>query len=190
MKNEKKVIFPSDKIGIEEEFRLGDGTYLDKDHNIRSALFGEKFIDKKNYRAKVFGKVKRPLIPQLDDKVIGVVNRVSKYSMLIQIHYINGKHVHPAYSAVMHITNLSNDYVEDIDDAYAVGDIIRANVIDAHTIPIQLETKDREEGVIFAWCGECGEASKKIGKNLLQCTSCGKEEKRKTSLDYGKSLFE
>jgi exosome complex component CSL4 len=185
-----KVVFPSDYLGVEEEFLQGDGTFLDKDHNIKASIFGEKYIDKLNYRIKVFGKVKPPLTPKFGDSVIGTVTRVSKYSLLIQVHYINGKNVYPEYSAVMHITDISNDYVEVIDEMYVVGDVVRAKIVDAHTLPVQLSTKDREYGVVFSWCSICGEESKKKGKDKIECKTCGNIEPRKTSIDYGKSMIE
>ncbi len=183
---DKQIVFPSDFIAVEEELLQGEGTYVDEEHNIRASNIGEVFTDRQKYRAKVFIKTKRVNIPKVGNYVIGTVERVQKYNLLIKVFYINGREVHPPYSAIMHITKASNEYVESYDEAYAAGDIIKAKVIDAHSIPIQLETKDRELGVVFSWCSRCGEPAQKSGKNRLQCPECGLKMSRKTSITYGK----
>ena len=183
---DKHIVFPSDYLAVEEEFLSGEGTFIDKDHNIRASNIGEVFTDKQKYRTKVFIKTNRMNVPKYGNTIIGSVERVQKYNVLVKVFYVNGKEVHPPYSAIMHITKASTEYLESFDDAYAVGDIIKGKVIDAHTIPIQLETRDRELGVVHAWCVRCGALAQKSGKNKLQCPECGLDMNKKTSITYGK----
>ena len=89
----------------------------------------------------------------------------------------------------MHISDASSDYIDDLDDYYAAGDIIRAKVIDAKTYPIQLEAKSNDHGVIATTCKICGESVTKLKKNLIKCNECGFEQTRATSIDFGSSNF-
>lgn len=184
MSNEKKEVFPAAKLGAEEEFLARDGTYAENGE-VRSSVFGKIYIDKERYRASVIPFQKRKLKVRKYDKVIGEIIKVSKSSSRLNVLYINQKPIEPALSAIMHISDTSRDYVESLDDLYATGDIIRATVIDAKTIPIQLETKANDGGVIFTLCEKCGENVKKLKRDLLECEICGHIQKRKTAIDYG-----
>ncbi|MHA2172676.1 MAG: exosome complex RNA-binding protein Csl4 [Candidatus Kariarchaeaceae archaeon] len=184
LKDEKKIVFPSNKLGVEEEFLASVGAYIEN-HEVRSAVFGEQFIDKKNYRARVFSLPKGSIPPRRYDTVIAEVIRVLRSSVRLKVGFLNGKPLHPAYSAIMHISDASRDYIKDIDDFYTAGDIIRATIIDAKSIPLQLECKKGDSGVIHTTCVKCGESVKKVKRDLLVCNECGWKQTRKTSIDYG-----
>jgi exosome complex component CSL4 len=185
----KKLIFPSAKIGVEEEFLPSTGTYLDKDsHEVRAAVFGEKYIDKKYYRAKVYSIPSGSKVPRRYDTVVGVVVKAGKNVARFDVIFVNGKRVEPAYSAIMHISDASRDYVRSFDSFYGNGDLVRATVIDAKSIPIQLEAKKNDTGVIYSLCEKCGEETTKIKRNSLKCTSCGWKQTRNTAIDYGRSF--
>ena len=184
-KSEKEIIFPSHKLGIEEEFLPGTGTF-NEDHEIRSAVFGEAEVDRSSYRAKVYSFAKGGVHPKRHDTVIGLVENVTHPSVRIKVAYINYKPAQPSYSAVMHISDASRDFIKNIDDFYSAGDVIRATVIDAKSIPIQLECKKSNNGVIVTNCVRCGEYAEKIKRDSLQCVSCGWKQSRSTAIDYGK----
>lgn len=181
---EKKIVFPSTKLGNEEQFLPSMGTYLEN-HEIRSAIFGEQFIDTKNYRAKVFSLPKGGSQAEKYDTVIATVLKVSRSSIKLIVNYLNGKPIVPSHSAIMHISDASSDYINEIDDYYKGGDIIRATVIDAKSFPLQLECKKNDTGVIYTTCAKCGEIVKKIKRNLLICLECGWKQSRNTAINYG-----
>ena len=104
----------------------------------------------------------------------------------MNIRYINNRVIEPAYSAIMHISDASRDFIKDIDSSFSAGDIVRASIIDAKTIPLQVSSKQNEEGVIFTTCDVCGENVTKIKRDLLQCSNCEHTQTRKTAIDFGK----
>lgn len=186
--NNKNIVFPGDKLAEEEELLLGNGTYLDSNHSIRSAIFGEKYVDKMKYKLNMFYKSKKPVTPKNGDFVLGEIGRVSKFSILLKIYYINDTAIFPPYSAIMHVSSASEIFTENATELYAASDIIRAKIIDSHTLPLQLETKDRDTGVIYSFCEICGGRTGKTKKNTLVCEECGHSQTRKTSIEYGKYL--
>jgi len=184
-----RIVFPSEKIGVEEQFLPATGGSYLENHEIRAAVPGKVFIDTKHYRAKVFAFNKGSVYPSRHDTVIAHVIRVTRSTVRLSIGYVNKKSMNPTVSAIMHISDASTDYIEDLDDYYAAGDVIRAKVIDAKTYPIQLEAKSNNHGVIATTCKFCGEKVEKIRKNQLKCLECGREQSRATSIDFGSTNF-
>lgn len=180
----KKIIFPAAKLGVEEQYLPSMGTYSEN-HEIRSAVVGEEFIDTKNYRAKVFSLPKKSVVPRRYDTVIASVVRVNRSSLRLNVNYLNDKMIVPPYSAIMHISDASRDYINVIDDFFTAGDIIRATVIDAKSYPLQLQCKKNDTGVIFTTCVKCGEKVEKIKRGLLKCIECDWKQSRNTAIDYG-----
>ena len=184
-----EILFPSDVIGVEEEFLPAKNSTFVEDHKIKAAIPGKLFIDTKYYRAKVFPLNKASSVPTRYDIVIGQVIKVSKSSLRISIGYLNNKPVNPTRSAIMHISDAASEYINDLDDSYKAGDIIRAKIIDAKTVPLQLACKDSNTGVIYANCDKCGSELTKLKRNLLECSACGKKQSRITAIDYGSFTF-
>jgi len=184
---EKTFVFPSAKIGVEEEFLPSIGTHVEG-HEVRSSVFGEKYIDRKNYRAKVYSLPKGSKVPRRYDTVIAVVIKAGRSVARFDVIFVNGKKVEPAYSAIMHISDASRDYVRSFDNFYASGDLVRATIIDAKSIPIQLECKKNDSGVVYTLCEKCGESAEKIKRNSLKCVSCDWKQTRNTAIDYGRDF--
>lgn len=182
--NEDKIVFPSEKIAVEEEYLPSGGSYAE-DGEVKGSVFGKVYINKERYRANVIPFQSRKLIASRFDTVIGTIIRVSKSSVRLEINYLNKKPTIPAMSAIMHISDASREYVSSLDDLFASGDVIRANVIDAKTIPLQLECKKNDTGVIYSLCDICGDEVKKVKRDLLKCESCDRVQRRKTAFDYG-----
>lgn len=185
---EKKLVFPSAKIGIEEEFLPSFGTHIDN-HEVKASVFGEVYIDKQSYRAKVYALPKGSRVPRRYDTVIGVVIKAGRSVARFDVIFINGEKVEPAYSAIMHISDASRDYTRSFDNFYASGDLVRATIIDAKSIPMQLECKKNDSGVVYTLCEKCGEPAEKIKRNTLQCVSCEWKQTRNTAIDYGRNFI-
>ncbi len=183
-----KFVFPADKLGVEEEYLPAEGTYLEN-HEIKAAIFGEAFLDREHYKATVFSKGGKAKIPHVGEIVVGVVQQVRKVSLAMEVHFLGEEEVFPPYSGVLHISNASRDFTSSMDELYASGDIVRAKVVDAKTVPIQLETKGINLGVIYSLCQKCGSITEKISKDKLQCTNCNLVQLRKTAIDYGKGIL-
>lgn len=182
--NDDKIVFPSEKIAVEEEYLPSGGSYAENGE-IKGSVFGKVYINKERYRANVIPFQSRKLKAGRFDTVIGTIIRVSKSSVRLEINYLNKKPTIPSMSAIMHISDASREYVTSLDDLFASGDVIRANVIDAKTIPLQLECKKNNTGVIHSLCEICGDEVKKIKRDLLKCESCDRVQRRKTAFDYG-----
>ncbi|MCY3411302.1 MAG: exosome complex RNA-binding protein Csl4 [Candidatus Heimdallarchaeota archaeon] len=184
MKDKRKSVFPSEKLGNEEEFLASDGAYTEE-HEVRSSVFGKIFINKERYRASVIPYQTRKLSAKRYDVVIGEIINVGKNSLRVNISYLNDKPVIPSLSAIMHISDSSKDFVNSLDDLYCSGDYIRATIIDAKTIPLQLETKASNSGVIYTLCEKCGGEVKKLKRDHLECVDCEHVQQRKTAIDFG-----
>lgn len=183
-KNEKKIVFPSDELAVEEELKASSGTHVEN-HKVAASVFGESFLDRERYQARVIPFPKSRAVHKRYDTVVGLVFRVGRSSMGINIAYVNNNPINPTFGAIMHISDASRDYIDNIDDAYASGDVIRAKIIDAKSFPVQLEAKGREFGVVHCLCDKCGAEVEKERKNLLKCKECGHEQKRNTAYNFG-----
>ncbi|MFX0028962.1 MAG: exosome complex RNA-binding protein Csl4, partial [Candidatus Hermodarchaeota archaeon] len=75
-------------------------------------------------------------------------------------------------------------YIEKIQDAFQITDIIRARVISQNYNEYNLSTSGKHLGVLYADCVVCGTPLDKIGYNKLRCERCGNTETRKLAEDY------
>ena len=105
----------------------------------------------------------------------------------MSVKYINGQSVTPSYSSIMHISHATRSYLDSMFDALKEGDIIRGQIMDAHTLPIQFTTTYNELGVIYALCSKCGERLRYLRRGTLKCDNCDNVEPRKVAEDYGRA---
>ncbi|MFW9973453.1 MAG: exosome complex RNA-binding protein Csl4, partial [Candidatus Odinarchaeota archaeon] len=125
-------------------------------------------------------------VVKIGDIVIGTILFLRQYSVGINFYAINNKmHFNSSYFGNIHVSQISDRYVEKISDAFQITDIIRARVIEKEYNEYNLSTTGKNLGVIYADCVICGDPLKKIGVNKLKCDRCGNVETRKLSNDYG-----
>lgn len=123
---------------------------------------------------------------KLGDIVIGSILFIRKYSVGFSFYTINNKiHFNSYFFGNVHVSQISNKYVEYITEAFQVTDIIRAKVVEEKENEYDLSTTGKDFGVIHADCTVCGTNLEKIGFNKLRCSMCGNIEKRKLANDYG-----
>lgn len=77
------------------------------------------------------------MVLKIGDIIEGKVNGVSKFGCFVDLE---GEE-----SGLVHISELSNDYVQDINDFVKVGDIVKAKVISLEKGKIALSMKALEE---------------------------------------------
>lgn len=183
-KDSEKLVLPGARLAVTEEFIGGSGTYSEGNY-VYSAVTGKVVLDIEKHEISVLSKPKPANIPKDGDIVLGTVVNVSRQMITISVSYINNKEVYPSYTMVIHVSQLSKEYLETADDAVCLADIVRAKVIDAKTIPLQGTLIGSQLGVIVASCSSCGSRLEKIGRNKLKCSECSYIEKRKTTIDYG-----
>lgn len=181
--NNDKIVFPGDEVSTSEELLSGEGTY-EEDGIIRSAVIGKYFVDPKKREARVKPLASTPVLIKKGDIVIAEVNSIRSSMIIADVIHVLGKKraISGDTNGTLHVSEISNGYVEDPSSEFALGDIIRAKVTQA-TPSIQLATKDKDLGVIRAYCTTCRNPLVKK-ENMLECENCGRKEKRKTTFDY------
>lgn len=188
--NDKEIVFPGQYLGVIEEFlpdkNCQNCTYTKKGE-LYAAKLGFTFIDnrKREISIKTHQEKDRKVV-KINDIVIGTVLFLRKYSIGVNFYTINGKiHFNSSYFGNIHVSQISNVYVEKIKDAFQITDIVRAKVVDFNQNEYNLNCVGKNLGVIRADCVICGTMLNKIGFNKLKCSLCGNIETRKMANDYG-----
>jgi len=179
-----QFVVPGDRLGVIEEFVPGHGTYVELG-NIYSKITGHALLDTLSKRVSVRSAVHMVLVPRVESIVGGQVSETQSKTALIRIFKIANKPLSGFFTGILHISDASPRYVETMFDACKLGDIVRAKVISEKNGIHHLSMRDENLGVLYAFCSECGYMLK-LRKQLLICPRCGKREKRKNALDYGK----
>ena len=188
-KDSQELVYPGTRLAVTEEFLGGSGTYS-TDKFIFAAVTGNVTIDVEKHEISVVPTVKSTVVPKVGDIFLGSVVNVSRQMVTVGVHVIRNIEIYPTYTLVIHVSQVSKEYLETVDDGLCLGDIIRGKIIDAKTIPLQGSLIGSQLGVVFSTCSECGGKLEKIGRNKLKCTECKHIGKRKTTIDYGSSHLE
>jgi exosome complex component CSL4 len=180
-----KFVFPGDKIGYAEEFVGGDGVY-EEDGELYAAVAGKLKIKD---RVLSIESVKK--IPKINkgDVVLGRVVDVRNSLALVELSRKSGfdRDLRHTGIAALHISNVQNEYLKDLDSAVRYMDIIKARVIDPELL--KLSTKGKDMGVVKALCTNC-KTELVVEGDKLKCPKCGNVESRKISSDYGKGRWD
>ncbi len=186
-KKEKKEVFPGEKLGVIEEFIEGKGVYK-KDGIVRSEELGVTDYNVLEHVVEVEKITPKLIIPNEGDEVIAEVGSVARRDARVDISMVNGKEVFPSYSGVIHISDISKNYVKNIDSAMRSGDIIKAKVVNIKNRLNQLSMEGEAYGVIYAYCSRCGTLLEK-NRNRLACPKCNRTESRQTAKNYGEEVL-
>ena len=184
--NDKEMVMTGQYLGVVEEFLPDKHSTFVKDGEIFSTKIGITNIDKnkREIEVKPLQEDKRKVVKN-GDLVIGTILFLRQYSIGISFYTINNKlHFNSAYMGNVHVSEISNKYVEKIQDVYKITDIIRAKVIGQESNEYKLSTSGKNLGVIHAECIICGTVLDKDGFNKLECPRCGNIEYRKLADDY------
>lgn len=182
--NEEKLVFPGDEVGMAEEWLSGEGTYEDEG-KIYASYLGIIKYDEKELEARV--EAVNPVV-EVDegDIVYGVVEARKNQMVVLSIDMVEGssRGVKEDVEASIHISKVSDDYTEELEEEYLVGDIVRAKVVQAEPT-IRLSTIGKGYGIVKGYCSQCRKDMEyKNGK--LYCPRCDIYENRKISEAYGK----
>lgn len=175
-----RIVLPGEALGVEEEALPIQGVYIDKYGYLRALIIGTVFMDKLKKTILVRPINKRELGLKPGMMVEAMVNSLSEDIAVLSIYNANGVPVD--FSGILHITQVSSEYVRSMWDVLRPGDIIKAKVINSN-IPYQVTIKDPGLGVIVARCSICGETLYKAGERL-KCPSCGNSESRRIGVGY------
>ena len=182
--SKKQLVFPGEQVSTSEELLPGEGTF-EEDGVILASRLGYYEIDEKHRKAKVKPITSIPIELKRGDIVLGLVNSVRSNMVIVDVFHVNGKKrsISGDTNGTLRVSEISNSYTKDPSDEFSTGDIIRAKVTQVKP-SIQLETKDRDLGVIKAMCAKCRHSLNRKG-NVVECQNCKNIEKRKLASDFG-----
>ena len=183
-KIEDRQVFPGDKLAVIEEYNDGEGTYQ-QDGDIRSAEIGVPRRDAARRALVVDKKTPKIVVPMEGMVAIAEVGSVARRDARVDIFMLNRTHIHPTFSGVVHISDISRDYIKNIDMAVRSGDTIKGRIVNVRNRLNQMSLAGPEFGVIYAYCSRCGGVLAREGGRLT-CPDCGRSERRKTANSYGK----
>ena len=158
------------------------GTYVEEG-TIFSAKAGIAVMDVMEKTVSVKSEENKPNIPRVGSIVIGEVTTIQERSLSIKIFKLEGKPVSSAFTGLLHISNVSKNYVKDMFEAFNYGDVIRAQVISTTNARFHLSTEGSDLGVIYSFCTVCGKPMV-VRRGSLHCQHCKFNENRKLASDY------
>lgn len=182
-----RFVLPGEPLGVIEEFIPDSGAYT-KDGIIYSKIIGCALIDFKNKRVSVFPIGHVAKVPKVGSIIIGQVSAVQPQMATVRIFKIGKKALSGFFSGLLHVSDAQSRFVESMFNICKPSDIIRAEIISEKNRIYHLSTKGKNLGVVYAFCSNCGYLLEQRYRDL-QCPRCGKIEKRKIAIDYGKGMI-
>jgi exosome complex component CSL4 len=178
------LVVPGERLGVIEEFIPDSGTYV-KDGVIYSKIVGRALLDLLNKRVSVYPLTNGELVPKASSTVVGQIGNAQSDNVLVRIFMLENKKMSGEFSGILHISDVSDRYVDSMNDVCKPGDIVRAKVISGKNRIFHLSTNDKNLGILYAFCSRCGTLLEPH-RYELRCPKCGNIENRKMAPDYGK----
>jgi exosome complex component CSL4 len=179
---------PGDRLGVIEEFNPDSGTYV-RDGVIHSKVIGRVVIDLERRSLSVRQFVGPSRVPSVGSTVLAQVSNAQSDTAGARIFEIGGEEINGVFTGVLHVSDVTLRYVDSMYDVCKAGDIIRAKVVSEKNRTYHLSTKDKNLGVVYAFCSACGTLLEPR-RTGMHCPRCGRIERRKTASDYGKGLIQ
>ena len=182
-------ILPGEQVASIEEFEGGKNTYVNNGL-VRSSAVGTKVYDFKRRIVKINQK-NSPMLPKIGDIIVGYIEMLFGSMFSVRILYVNDKKSEAGFSAIAS-TRLGGSGRDRGDrrarTIFRVGDIIRGRVISLLNSTIHLTIDEKEFGVLYALCFNCGGDTVRLN-STVKCIECSIFEERKLSNDYGKETI-
>ncbi|WP_297469181.1 exosome complex RNA-binding protein Csl4 [Thermococcus sp.] len=182
------LVLPGDYLGVIEEFMPGEGV-REENGELYATRAGKVRINQEKMEISVEPVTDTPPLPKVGDVVLARVIEVKPQAVIVQLLQIEGREndreIATSKLAGIHISQIKEGFVEDITKEFKIGDIVRAKVIANEKSPIQLTTRDKDLGVVYALCSRCRTPLIRRGDKLI-CPRCGNVETRKLSPYYRK----
>lgn len=172
---------PGEKIGVIEEFN-GSGDVTINHGTLYSTKIGKLIYDMRNRVVTVKGLQPKSKIPKVGDIILGIVESLQSNFVVVKLIAVNEEEVHNGFSALLYLS----PSLARIRAPCKVGDMLKAKVKSIKNGATFLSIAEPELGVIKTTCAYCGGKVVKIRTNLIKCTSCGKTDYRKLSLEFQK----
>ncbi|KPV61476.1 MAG: Exosome complex component Csl4 [Candidatus Bathyarchaeota archaeon BA1] len=181
-----QIVVPGDRLGVIEEFIPGPGTYVEHGA-IHSKFTGYILLDMPDRRVSVYPLTHALGTPRVGSIVIGQVMDVQSKTATLRISKVGKRLTSGFFTCILHISDVGPGYVESMFDVVKTGDIMRAKVVSDKNRIYHLSTAEKDLGVIYAFCSQCGNMLTSKGRRM-ECTKCGKIENRRTASDYGREV--
>lgn len=179
------LVLPGERLGVIEEFIPDSGTYV-KDGVIYSKIIGRALMDMLNRKVSVYPVKEGAVVPKVGVTILGQIGNAQSDNVLVRIVQVGTKKkMSGVFSGILHISDVSDRYIDSMNEVCKPGDIIRAKVISEKNQIYHLATNDKNLGVLHAFCSLCGTLLEQQ-KQEMHCPKCGNVERRKTAVDYGK----
>ncbi len=178
------LVLPGERLGVIEEFIPDSGTYT-KDGVIYSKIVGRALLDLQNRRVSVYPVVEGAVVPKVGTIVIGQIGNAQSDNVLVRIFRIGKKQLTGNFGGILHVSDVSDHYVNSMADVCKPGDLVKAKVISEKNQIFHLSTNDKNLGILYAFCSRDGTLLEQQRYDL-KCPKCGNIEKRKLSPDYGR----
>ncbi len=124
-------------------------------------------------------------MPKVGTVIIGQIGNAQSDNVLVRIYKIGPKKLTGNFGGILHVSDVSDRYVDLMSDVVKPGDIVRAKVISAKNQIFHLSTNDKNLGILYAFCSRDGTLLEQQRYDL-RCPKCGNIERRKIAPDYGK----
>jgi exosome complex component CSL4 len=179
-----KLSLPGDRIAAGEEYMPGPGTY-ECGGVIYAAVTGTVRFSEAD-KVVTLLEARRFSMLRPGDLVLGEVTGVSNNLANISVYTVEGmdRQIGAGESGAVHVSKMSESYVDDARKEFRTGDLIRAMVLQVSP-SLQLSTREPNLGVIMARCGKCcSRLTNRSGK--LYCAKCERQEYRKLADDFAR----
>jgi len=187
-------ILPGDHLASIEEFESGKNTYIENG-SIRSMTVGRKVYDFKTRTVRINQK-NSPMLPKIGDILVGYIEMLFGSMLSIRILFINGQRSSSGFSAITSARiSGGGGWGRERGDrrggkiVFRFGDIIRGRVVSLLNSTIHIVIDEKEFGVLYTICFNCGGDTVRVNTNTIKCIDCGLFEERKLTHDYGKETF-
>jgi exosome complex component CSL4 len=183
----KQLVVPGERLGVIEEYTPDAGTYV-RDGVIYSKVVGQILVDLIQKRVSVRRLARGTNVPKIGSIVIGQVSNVQTQNAGVRIFNVDRRDLSGVFSSVLHVSDVQMRFVDSMYDVCKPGDIMRGKVISEKNRTFHLSTKDKDLGVVYAFCSNCGYLLEPRRQGM-HCSRCGRIEGRKTAYGYGKGVI-
>jgi len=183
-KRSGKFVVPGEVLGVIEEFLPGPGTYVDEESGeVRAACVGHLLLDLPKREVIVHPVTPVTRVPRVGGSYIGLVTAVTDKQAIIRFN--TSPNSTDLFTGILSITAVSRRFVKSMFEVCRPGDVVRVEVISNKNRLYHLSMLGRHLGVVYAYCTDCGHPLTLKGREL-RCSACGKVERRKVAIDYGR----
>jgi len=179
-------VMPGDVLGVSEQFLPDKWTYDDEGY-IKASILGTVDISSSNKKISIVPSSGSPALLKVGDVVYGEITDIRGQRSTVNVQKMKetDRKLALPYMAAIHISQVKRGYLEKLIDAFRIGDVIEAKVSKIMGDNLDLNTEDKEHGVIKAMCSRCRAYMVPTNrKDELYCKVCDRKERRKVSINY------